>query len=82
MAYILNEDNMLKHHEATGRLRTTDEVKREIEERRHSITRLGMEMKDLQVTDPVWVAKKQAIDRHTSIIAVLRWVLGEDMLWE
>lgn len=73
---------MYGHHAATGKLRTEDEVKREIEERRKSITQLGVEMKDLQVTDPVWIAKKHAIDRHTSIIAVLRWVLGEDMLWE
>lgn len=73
---------MHAHHAATGKVRTPQEINTEIEERRQTITKLGQEMKDLEVNDPVWVAKKQAIDRHTSIIAVLRWALGEDMLWE
>lgn len=36
----------------------------------------------MHMTNPHWLAMSQSINKHTSIIAVLRWVLGEDLLWE
>lgn len=73
---------MHAHHAATGRPRTTQEVNAEIAERQASIQRLNEEMKHLSAEDAMWKAKKFSVDRHVSIIAVLRWVLGEDLLWE
>jgi hypothetical protein len=73
---------MNKNHTATGKPRTSDEVKAEIAEREQSIKNLQKDMVPLWAESPMWLAKKTSIDKHTSIIAVLRWVLGEDLLWE
>ena len=69
-------------HEASGRLRDPAEVKVEIANRQQAILNLAAEMRPLELTDPMWTAKMEVVNRHTSIIAVLRWVLGEDLLWE
>jgi hypothetical protein len=73
---------MTERHEASGRLRTAEEVHTEIKDRQATIKRLQAEMTPLSSHSEMWKAKMVEISRHTTVIAVLRWVLGEDMLWE
>lgn len=69
-------------HEAIGRMRTVEEVRAEIKGRQDAIKALELKLVGLNSESQMWKAIVVSRDLHFSIIAVLRWVLGEDMLWE
>lgn len=74
---------MYEHREASGKLRTEEEVRKEIAERESAIRRRGIEQAAIaSVVDLRWKALQKENDTDVHVIAVLRWVLGEDLLWE
>lgn len=72
----------MQRHEASGKLRTEAEIRAEIADREATMQRLKEEMRYLQSTSDLWKAKMASVNTHTTVIAVLRWTLGEDLLWE
>jgi hypothetical protein len=63
-------------------MRTEADVRREIAHREASNERLQQEMVGFASGSLPWKAKMAEINTNVHVIAVLRWVVGEDLLWE
>lgn len=63
-------------------MRSEADIRKEIAEREslnreHQVTMKGARTGTIQ-----WNSAREAFETNRRIIAVLRWVLGEDLLWE